>query len=101
METASTVEDLQVIEERRIGGNRAWAPTPAEIREACLEIQRGWTPQEERARQALPYCAARIPGIDLLTTGDGWLAEREDETTLDRYERPKMRTPSDASAGRG
>jgi hypothetical protein len=35
----------------RLSAPKTYDPTPEEIRLACLEIQRGWSPQEEYSRR--------------------------------------------------
>ena len=36
-------------------------PTPAEIRQRCIEIQMTWTRQTERSRRVYPGCKAYEP----------------------------------------
>lgn len=48
---------------------RDYVPTPAEIEEACAEIQLGWSPSEERARRGAGRTGLYwvVPGAERFT----------------------------------
>ena len=48
----------------RLSAPKTYDPTPEEIRAACLEIQREWSPQEEYSRRCY-----KVEPVDLQRTG--------------------------------
>lgn len=55
-------------------------PTPEQIRAACEAIRATWSRSEERSRRAIPFCPARIPGVDFDARAHGVEVETEIDT---------------------